>query len=192
MTRILHIHQTCFQWSSSHSICYPKSATWQYINHQWNSLNGELPWMSKGWDVMRKDCNNVKFSNVWSAAFFASSKQQVEKKIVRSPILSVFIEEAASTIDGKALLNRNIKGQWIHKSWRGSVGNSWSATVLRLSKQFSGVFLTLSGCILYRESLMDICGMGWRWLWNSESHGWCQYHHHWHCWILSTLFPHLF
>ena len=42
-----------------------------------------------------------------SLAFFASNEQQVNKEIVRSHILPVFI---SNTIDGEALFNSNIKG----------------------------------------------------------------------------------
>ena len=61
-----------------------------------NSRNGELPWMNKVRDVIKNDCDVDKFSNVSWAAFFASNEQQVKKEIVRSQILPVFIEEAAT------------------------------------------------------------------------------------------------
>ena len=35
-----------------------------------NSRNGELPWMNKAWDVIRKDCNVDKFSAVWQPFVF--------------------------------------------------------------------------------------------------------------------------
>ena len=47
-------------------------------------------------DVIRNDCDIDKISNVSWAAFFASNEEQVKKEIVKSQILPVFIDEAAT------------------------------------------------------------------------------------------------
>ena len=53
--------------------------------------------MNKLQDLIRKDCNVDKISNVSLVAFFTSNEQQVKTENMRSQILPVFIEEATTS-----------------------------------------------------------------------------------------------
>ena len=74
-----------------------------------NSRNGDIPKMNKARDVIRKDCNDDKFSNVSWAAFFTSNEQQVKNKVVRSQNLPVLIEEVATPLIVKSCLTVVLK-----------------------------------------------------------------------------------